>query len=395
MIQIDSSSRARQVGALRRYLHSSILIPVLIVSLTVLHPPRSEAAARFEQPDSGARAPELIGGPGQWLNTNGKPIHIFGQDGKPKSNRVFLIDFWEYTCVNCIRTLPYLKAWNDRYAKYGLVIVGIHTPEFAFAREHTNVAAAVKRFGLTYPILVDSEYKNWAAWQGTQGYWPRKFLVDSHGKVVYDHSGEGGYGDTEREIQRLLRQVRPDAQFPELMMPIRQEDRPGAVCYPSTAEMYAGARGYQQGQYGNILRPQEGKVATYAFAGAPDDGKFYLNGVWQTNVESLRHARETHDQSDYLAIKYHALSCNAVIKPEGGAAFRLYVLLDDKPVQKIDAGDDIQYDESGRSYVTVDTPRMYSLAKHHHFGTHLLRLASDSPAFGLYSFTFTSCVLGG
>jgi thiol-disulfide isomerase/thioredoxin len=337
------------------------------------------------QDTAGIKAPALIGELKNWLNTDGRPVQW-------KPGRVMLIDFWEYTCVNCIRTLPYLKAWHERYARNGLIIVGIHTPEFAFAKEHTNVAEAVKRFGLTYPILIDSDYKNWRAWQGEAGYWPRKFLVDHKGNVVYDHAGEGGYGETEAKIQELLRRAKPGIRLPRIMQPIRAEDRPGAVCYPVTHEMYAGVRGYRQGQFGNINTFQPGRVAEYKFSQAEEDGLFYLHGSWQTNQESIRHARETPDPTDFIAIKYHAISCNAVIRPEGGASFRLYVTQDSKPVARLDAGDDIRYDEQGRSYALVDKPRMYSLTKNRKFGQHVLKLSTTSSAFGLYSFTFSSCV---
>lgn len=357
-----------------------------LLALCVWGAGASERARGARPQDSmGIRAPALIGEPKDWLNTGGKPVRW-------RPGRVMLIDFWEYTCVNCIRTLPYLKAWHHRYAKEGLVIVGIHTPEFAFAKEHTNVAEAVKRFGLTYPILIDSDYRNWRAWQGEAGYWPRKFLVDHKGNVVYDHAGEGGYGETEAKIQLLLRKARPGIRLPRIMQPIRAEDKPGAVCYPVTHEMYAGARGYRQGQYGNIPLFQPGRTAEYTFHQAEEDGQFYLHGLWQTNPESLRHARETPGPTDFVAIKYHAISCNAVIRPERGVSFRLYVTQDDKPVARADAGEDIRYDEQGRSYVLVDKPRMYNLTKNRKFGQHVLKLSTPSSAFGLYSFTFSSCV---
>jgi thiol-disulfide isomerase/thioredoxin len=365
----------------------SVIALALTCFLFTLLPFRPGTAARGQSQGirPGARAPAFIGSAEDWLNTDGKPVQW-------KPGDVILVDFWEYTCVNCIRTLPYLKAWYARYAKDGLVIVGIHTPEFAFARERANVAAAVKRFGLTYPILVDSDYKNWFAWQGEQGYWPRKFLVDFRGNVVYDHAGEGGYGDTEAKIQALLKEAHPGIKLPPLMEAVRAEDRPGAVCYPVTPEMYAGQRGFNAGQHGSVSEFLPGRITAYRFAGAREDGKFYLQGAWRTDRESLRHARETRGLPDFVAIKYHALSCNAVIKPEDGRPFRLYVTQDGRPVPKTDAGEDIRYDEAGRSYAPVDAPRMYRLTRHSRFGSHVLKLAADSAGFGLYSFTFTSCV---
>ena len=183
-------------------------------------------------------APELIGTPADWLNS--PPLKREELRGK-----VVLVDFWEYTCVNCIRTLPYLKEWHKRYAKDGVVIIGIHTPEFAFAKDRKNVAQAVKNLGITWPVLLDSEYKNWMAYHNS--FWPRKYFINREGNIVADHAGEGGYGESEARIQYLLKEINPDAVFPEVMEPIRDTDRPGAVCYPTTPELYAGERGALNG----------------------------------------------------------------------------------------------------------------------------------------------------
>src|SRR5437667_11545201 len=124
--------------------------------------------------------------------------------------KVVLVDFWEYTCVNCIRTLPYLKEWHNRYAKDGLVIIGIHTPEFACAKQRGNVAQAVKKLGITWPVLVDSDYRNWRAYNNA--YWPRKYFIDHTGHIVEDHAGEGGYEESEAKIQELLKEINPKIQ---------------------------------------------------------------------------------------------------------------------------------------------------------------------------------------
>jgi thiol-disulfide isomerase/thioredoxin len=117
--------------------------------------------------------------------------------------KVVLVDFWTYSCINCQRTQPYLNAWYKKYKDAGLEIVGVHTPEFAFEKDRANVVAAVEKFGITYPVVQDNDYQTW----GTYGnrYWPRKYLIDIDGYIVYDHIGEGGYEETEEKIQELLR----------------------------------------------------------------------------------------------------------------------------------------------------------------------------------------------
>ncbi len=341
-------------------------------------PPDQLESENWPQP-----APKLIGGPEDWLNTDGKPLRL-------EKGKVYLIDFWEYTCVNCLRTLPYLKEWNQRYAQDGLVIIGIHTPEFAFAKDHRNVAAAVKKLGITWPVLIDSEYKNWNAYHNV--FWPRKYFINARGQIVADHAGEGDYEESEARIQQLLRQVHPGLKFPKPLAPVRDTDRPGAVCYPTTPELYAGLRGSQNNQHGNLVPFEPGQIVTFTDPGAPhEDGKIYAQGVWRTEMESLRHGRATEDLRDYIALRYHALECNAVIRPEGGQPFWVFITQDGKPVRPEDKGADIRYDDRGNSYILVDEPRMYNLIKNARFGRHELRMASTSPDFGLYSFTFSSC----
>jgi thiol-disulfide isomerase/thioredoxin len=374
-------------------MHQRVFVPVLVLTLSLglllwmrgVPPHAAPQAFRQQSSNWPQPAPALIGGAEDWINTDGKPITL-------QRGHVYVVDFWEYTCVNCLRTLPYLKEWNQRYAKDGLVIIGIHTPEFQFAKNKNNVAEAVKRLGITWPVLIDSDYKNWMTWQGEQGIWPRKYFVDARGEVVADHAGEGSYEESEARIQALLKQLHPDLQFPKAMAPVRDTDKPGAVCYPTTPELYAGQRGSLSGELGNITPFEPGHTLTFKDPGVPhEDGRIYAQGVWRTEAESLRHGRETTDLRDYIALRYHALECNAVIKPEGGQPVRVDIAQDNRPVPKENKGADIRYDENGFSYILVDTPRMYSLIKNAQFGHHELRLASHSPDFGLYSFTFSSC----
>jgi thiol-disulfide isomerase/thioredoxin len=138
-------------------------------------------------------APDFVGIE-KWINS--EPLKIEDLRGK-----VVLVDFWTYTCINCIRTLPYIKEWDKKYRDKGLVIVGVHTPEFEFEKKYENVLNAVKEYELKYPIAQDNLYATWSVWQNR--YWPHKFLIDADGYVRYDHIGEGGYDETERMIQKL------------------------------------------------------------------------------------------------------------------------------------------------------------------------------------------------
>jgi thiol-disulfide isomerase/thioredoxin len=344
-----------------------------------IEPARAEGPA----PASEIRAPEFSAGL-TWLNTP-HPLTMAELRGK-----VVLVDFWEYTCVNCIRTLPYLKAWNERYKDKGLVIIGVHTPEFHFAREAANVARAVKEFGLTYPIIVDSDQAVWNAYSNR--YWPAKYLVDAKGFVRATHFGEGSYGDTEQTIQGLLREANPSVSLPTILEPVRGEDRPGAVCYPVTPELYAG---YLRGALGNTEGYSPGKLVSFRDPGGYRDGLLYARGSWLNEPEALIHTRKRAQPDDYIAIRYHAIQVNTVLKPEQSRPVRLYVTQDGKPVSKQDKGDDLRYTEDGRSYLLVEQPRMYSVIKNAKWGAHTLKLATADEGVGLYSFTFASCTVGG
>ncbi|MEP0765130.1 MAG: redoxin family protein [Fimbriimonadia bacterium] len=325
-------------------------------------------------------APEFVGGTDDWLNS--KPLSIKDLRGK-----VVLVDFWEYTCVNCIRTFPYLTEWYRRYADKGLVIVGIHTPEFEFAKSKERVSAAAQRFGLAFPILLDNEYENWSAYANR--YWPRKYLIDKNGKIVYDHIGEGGYGTTEKRIQALLRDAGYSGELPPIMESVRETDRPGAVCYPTTPELYAGSRGYQSGHFGQDAFYRQGQVVVFSKEQPRDAGRIYLSGKWYCGPESVR----AEGMPAAIELSYKATEVNAVLKSGGAQPIRLLVTQDGKPLNKASAGQDARFDEQSNCYVEVAEGRMYSLVVNPKHGEHVLTLTPQAAGVELYSFTFSSsCV---
>jgi thiol-disulfide isomerase/thioredoxin len=145
---------------------------------------------------NGGPAPEFTG-IDKWLNSD--PLTMQQLRGK-----VVLVDFWTYTCINCIDTLPYVKGWNQKYKDQGLAVIGVHTPEYAFERDTDNVRTAIKRFGISYPVAQDNRYATWRAYNNQ--YWPAVYLINRQGQVVYSHFGEGDYAETEAKIQGLLAQ---------------------------------------------------------------------------------------------------------------------------------------------------------------------------------------------
>ena len=344
---------------------------------------------------TGNKAPEIPRVPDEaWIKT--KPLTLKNLRGK-----VVLLDFWEYSCINCVRTLPYLKSWYERYHQYGLEIIGVHTPEFEFGKERANVEQAIKTFGITWPVALDNDYKIWASWKNS--VWPREFLVDQEGTVVHDQSGEGGYRETEEAIQKLLRREHPDAKFPEVVGYVRDIDHPSRVCYRTSPELYAG---FERGSIGNREGYRQGEVVDYAEPVAElEEDVIYVSGKWRNNLQNLQRAEGASATSGgtgasasntarktWLGLKYHAKGVFAVIKPETDQGFKVYVEQDGKPLDKKDSGEDVQLESDGRSYIVVNEARMYRLVNNREFGVHVLKLYPTSDSFGFYTFTFeTAC----
>lgn len=328
----------------------------------------------------GVRAPEIrVKSEKFWINS--EPLTM-----KELKGKVVLVDIWDYTCVNCIRTLPYIKAWHSRYADKGLVIIGVHAPEFEFARDRANVEKAVEDFDIRYPVVMDNGYEIWTSYANM--YWPRKYLIDARGYIRYDHAGEGGYEETEKKIQELLAEIDPTLEFPEPTPDTSSRSARGKVCYPMTPELYLG---YERGRIGNSEGYKPNRVVEYSAPEKLVDGFIYARGAWRNGSEAMIHARRTSEPSDYIAIRYHAIEVNAVIKPEKGESYKVWVKQDDRWVDSDDVGADLRFDEEGRSYLEITEPRMYRIIENANYGTHELHLYSTSDGFGIYAFTFGAC----
>jgi thiol-disulfide isomerase/thioredoxin len=329
----------------------------------------------------GVYAPEFPKyGAERWINS--PPLTM-----KELRGKVVVIDFWEYTCVNCIRTLPYVTEWHRRYADHGVVIVGVHTPEFEFGKDRANVARAVEEFGIEYPVVLDSDYEIWRAYANS--YWPRKYIVGRDGKIIYDHVGEGGYAETEEFLQKLIREEDPAADLPPIMAPARAEDAAGAFCFPRTPELYCG---YGRARYGNRGELAREETRLYADNGSHDEGHIYLNGKWRLEEEQATFEGENGAPGgNYLLLPYKANEINAVMAAPRGETTRVYVNRDGEPLATGDAGADVAFDD-GRSYVDVSVGRMYRLLDAEKYDVAELSLHPTEAGVSLFAFTFGSCV---
>ena len=350
-------------------------------------PPTPVPGSREVGGQLGNQAPEFQG-IFNWINSPALTMEEL-------QGQVVLIDFWTYTCVNCIRTLPHLKEWHAKYADKGLTIVGVHTPEFEFEKVTENVVNSVEEYGLSWAMAQDNDFKTWRAYSNR--YWPAKYLIDQYGTIRYRHFGEGKYIETEEWIRDLLEETGADLSGVQVSADDGPARDPRASASDpeerQTREIYGGFQRNvsPRGLYVFHEQYYEGPNQTLSYSDPGDHQNqfMYLQGLWTNGFESIRHARETENYEDYIALKFAATTVNAVIDPEGDVAFDVQVTIDGRPLAPEEAGPDVTVAE-GRSFITVTEPRMYEVVALPEFGIHELNLSSNSDDFALFAFTFGS-----
>ena len=313
---------------------------------------------------------------------------------------VVLIDFWTYTCVNCIRTLPYLKDWHEKYGDLGLHIVGVHTPEFEFEKLRENVEEAIAEFDIGWRVVQDNDFLTWRAFNNR--FWPAKYLIDKDGIIRYTHFGEGAYVETEEQIRDLLLDagVNLAGIAPNTVEGPEFDERAftGGLEGNQTRELYAGLNPQFFSQQPYILQselysnPADSPVE-FTDPGDHINNFLYFHGMWTPTLENMRHSRETEDLEDYLVLRYNGTSVNVVLEVED-EPYRVYVTQDDAPVAEADWGVDMQQDEEGGTYIMVDKDRMYRVIESPEYSGHELKLASNSDQFTVFAFTFGSYPTG-
>jgi len=298
-------------------------------------------------------APEIVTD-GNWFNS--APLTMAALRGK-----VVLIDFWTYSCVNCVRTLPYLRAWYQAYASKGLVIIGVHSPEFAFEKVTANVQAAIRDLKVTWPVVQDNDYKEWNAY--ANNYWPAHYFIDARGHVRYVHYGEGEYDTSEKVIQALLAEAGAQVQGTVSVAPQAIEAQ--------TPETYLG---YTRGSgFASATTPVGDKVVDYKPARVPGNAEWNLDGRWLISGEYV-----FPEGNGVLALGFHAKNVFLVVAPhgEGGSI--------DVQVDGRRGGDtpDVK-----KGIVIPKESRLYQLVALPQSGEHVLRLTVKGD-LRLYAFTF-------
>jgi len=289
--------------------------------------------------------------------------------------KVILLDIWTYSCINCQRTFPYINQWYEKYKDQGLEIIAVHTPEFEFEKKRENVLAATKQFGLEYPVVLDNDYKTWNAYENR--YWPRKYLIDIDGFIVYDHIGEGAYDETEKKIQELLEEraeklgIEEDI-ITEITVPEGVETVSGGQRSPET---YFGA--WRNSFLGN---GRQGEIGVQSFE-LPDGIKThvqYFEGDWNIEQEYA----ESTAKGDKIVYRYQGETVNIVAEALDGVSMK--ILRDGEEVSTA-AGEHV--DENGN--VQVKESILYRLINDPEgSGEHTLEIIADGPGLRVFAFTF-------
>ena len=311
----------------------------------------------------------------EYINT--KPISL--DDLKDK---VVLVDFWTYSCINCIRTIPYLNEWYDKYSDKGLVIVGIHTPEFDFEKNSDNVKSAVQKFGIKYPVLQDNDKDTWNEYENR--YWPRKYLVDDEGYIRYDHIGEGAYNETEKVIQALLSERTTHLGIKNINLNNSESiDKKSKFEYQDvnfskiqSPELYFGYE-FARTSLGNNdgFKPNKSVLYILPKNTAIKPNIIYLEGKWKNNPDHM----ELQSNNGSIILKYNSKSVNIVAGGNGN-----FTVKQDRSLIK----NDLSKDSSSNGKFMIDDQRLYNLVTNKEYGEHTIKIDVKEEGFQIYTFTF-------
>ncbi|KTC84850.1 cytochrome c biogenesis protein DipZ [Legionella brunensis] len=301
-----------------------------------------------------------IAGIEAWINS--PPLQLTNLQGK-----VVLIDFWTYSCINCIRTLPYLKVWYDKYHDQGLVIIGIHSPEFDFEKNLANVQNAVKRYGIKYPVALDNQFVTWRNFRNH--YWPAHYLISKNGKVVYEHFGEGNYDITENNIRYLLN-------LNEFAMPTTFAEE--GFAFSQTPETYLGYRRADKSLSPALVHD---KSNSYQFPAQLAPHAWAMQGAWEVLPDKIVSAQDNASlKIHFKARKVFIVMGNASAKP-----IAVKVLLNNKAIPDNNKGKDVNNDT-----IIVDKHSIYEVLSLNDFSEGILEISPTLPGLEVYTFTFGS-----
>jgi thiol-disulfide isomerase/thioredoxin len=289
------------------------------------------------------KAPDFKAGD-TWLNS--QPLTIADLKGK-----VFLIDFWTYSCINCIRTLPYVTKWYDTYKDKGLVVVGVHTPEFSFEHDTNNVKNAISQFNIHYPVVQDNDYSIWNSY-GNE-YWPAEYLINQKGEIVEEHFGEGNYAETENAIVGLL----------GMSAPVNQTVTNDNLDKIGSPEMYFGTDRLQNL---TLFQSPSATPKNYNVDQNLQLNTFSLGGTWEFSPGNIQLA----GNSGKIKLNFNSGKVYIVASSQNPATLKITV--DGKP----------------QPSVTVQESKLYTLFDSQDYTTHTIEININQPGFDAFTFTF-------
>ena len=313
-------------------------------------------------------APDIVG-IAHYLNTTPEELT------KEIEGKVVLYDIWTYSCINCIRTLPYITAWDDKYSDQGLLIIGIHSPEFEFEKDPQNVQRAIDKHGISYPVVLDNDWETWKAFENR--YWPRKYIADHEGYIRYDHIGEGAYKETEKVIQDLLKERAATLGIQTASAASLVDIDEFEHTLFRTPELYFGYHFAQnRNQLGSEEGFQPGKIVNYSEPERIDLHKFYLTGEWKNHEDSMELISDTGS----IKLLYNAKEVNIVTDKQAD----LEIFLDGESLTPQHAGDDI----TSSNTLRVSEPNLYNLINAEESSSHTMEIKVDGKGFQIFTFTF-------
>lgn len=307
--------------------------------------------------------------PAGFVNTNDQPIKIDDYVGK----KVILLDIMTYSCINCQRTFPYVTAWYEKYKNSGFIVIGIHTPEFAFEKNKKNVEEAMKKFGINFPVVLDNDYGTWNAYDNN--YWPRKYLIDIQGNIVYDHIGEGAYEKTEMKIRELLeerarvlgeKEVEMDESLASIVIPeIRTETQ--------SPETYFGSK--RNAYLANGIQGRSGEQE-FVLPKTLELNKLYLDGTWNITSEYAETISEAR-----IVYRYNAKDVYLVADANKKVEVEVW-----QNGELVGESNGVDVNKEGK--VFIGESRLYKMIHNKKAGEHLLEFKIRGTGLRIYAFTF-------
>jgi hypothetical protein len=343
-----------------------------------LQPAYGAAAAPGQQP----KAPSFPW-EGDWINAPSLNRSVF-------KDKITLVYFLDYTSIYFIRELKILKEWYEKYKTYGFRVICVHAPEYEFTKGPHHVERALQRFGISWPVFLDNDFKLWDAY-GTRS-WPTKYLIGGDGRVFYTRVGEGKYIETEEKIREGLRKLASSVLLPK---PFFFEEPLFYNLEKCGAIMMETPIGYKRfkwwgGEIANKKWVDPDTTVLYKDRGDRVERGFFVEGLWTNAEEGFIHARQTDRLTDYIGLLYQSREVYAVVNPTQGGVARIYVTRDGEPVSHDQRGVDLHQDADGKTYFLMQEPRLYYLILNDDDHWHEIRLWTKTKGVSINSFSFSN-----